>query len=307
MGKRFGDSKRLGVIFGGSYDWNGRGIDDVEPVPTAVSCSPGPMGCNENLNPATATTSATYSTEDIREYRYYRTRYGFTGAVDYKLRDISGIYVRFLYWHFDNFGDRWVYTPTVNTFETPTLGSTDGNMSFNAQIRRLVEVIGSLIAGGRHVWPRWVLGYDLSVARSSSEDHGYSTASFGPLPDVRDTTGTVITQYPLNHVVCNVDATNPHTPKLLAQGGAPIDDPTQYYLNLLDVGQIYSPQLNLQGGFSLARNYQVGAHFSTLEFGAKLRNAHKFEDARDPVYAVAHGHTSAAASGAEQLEHQPDV
>ena len=31
IGKRFGASKKLGVLFGGSYDWNGRGIDDVEP------------------------------------------------------------------------------------------------------------------------------------------------------------------------------------------------------------------------------------------------------------------------------------
>src|SRR5215470_4640027 len=156
VGKRFGSSKKLGVIFGASYDWNGRGIDDVEPVPDVVQ------------------NSVTYPTEDLREYRYYRTRYGFTGAVDYKLGDISGIYARFLYSHFDNFGDRWVYTPTINSFVTPTEGGPDGQMSFNAQIRRPVEVIGSLVAGGKHAWQRWVLAYDVSVARASSEDHGYS-------------------------------------------------------------------------------------------------------------------------------------
>jgi len=32
IGKRFGREKRLGVMLGGSYDWNGRGTDDVEPV-----------------------------------------------------------------------------------------------------------------------------------------------------------------------------------------------------------------------------------------------------------------------------------
>src|SRR5205807_10571931 len=32
-GQRFGTSKRLGVLIGGTYDWNGRGIDDLEPVP----------------------------------------------------------------------------------------------------------------------------------------------------------------------------------------------------------------------------------------------------------------------------------
>jgi len=275
VGQRFGEGKKLGILIGGSYDWNGRGIDDVEPVPGVIQCSPGPMGCNENFNSATAANHASYSAEDLREYRYYRTRYGASGSVDYKLGDVSGLYLRFLYSHFDNFGDRWVYTPTINTFETPTLGSTDGNMSFNAQIRRPVEVIGSLQAGGKQLFNQWLLLYELSASRSSSEDHGYSTADFGPLSGG-----------PLNSVVFSVNP-NPHTPKLIAQNGAPIYDPSQYYLQDLDIGQSYSPQLNLQGAFSAARNYAVGGHFSTLEFGAKLRNAHKFEDARDPVYLAA--------------------
>src|SRR5450755_3754731 len=36
-GKRFGREKRLGVMIGGSYDWNGRGIDDIEPAPGVTS------------------------------------------------------------------------------------------------------------------------------------------------------------------------------------------------------------------------------------------------------------------------------
>jgi len=272
-GKRFGASKKLGVIFGASYDWNGRGIDDVEPVPAAIQCSPGNQGCNENLDPATATNVATWPTQDLREYRYYRTRYGFTGTVDYKLGDISGLYARFLYSHFDNFGDRWVYTPTINTFETPTQGSADGSMSFNAQIRRPVEVIGSLVAGGKHVWNRWVLAYDFAVARAASEDHGYASADFAP-PDGD----------PLNSVAFTVDTSSPLRPKLVAPNGVPIYDPSHYNLQGLDIGQSYSPQLNLQGGFSAARNYVWHEHFGTLEFGAKLRNAHKFQDARDPVF-----------------------
>src|SRR6202011_2912309 len=40
-GKRFGREKRLGVMFGGSYDWNGRGIDDIEPAPGVTSSANG--------------------------------------------------------------------------------------------------------------------------------------------------------------------------------------------------------------------------------------------------------------------------
>src|SRR5262249_883338 len=33
VGQRFGGRKQLGVLFGGTYDWNGRGFNDIEPSP----------------------------------------------------------------------------------------------------------------------------------------------------------------------------------------------------------------------------------------------------------------------------------
>ena len=89
---------------------------------------------------------------------------------------------------------------------------------------------------------------------------------------------------PINPLSFNLDWSNPHIPKLIPQNGFNIYDPAQYSLTDLDVSHTYSPQLNLQGNFSLARNYTAGGHFGTLEVGAKLRNAHKFEDSVDPTY-----------------------
>ncbi len=232
IGKRFGANKKLGVLFGGSYDWNGRGIDDVEPVPVASQCDAN--GCD---GPAQQAANApfypTYNTGDLREYRYYRTRYGFAGSVDYKLGDISGLYIRGLYSHFDNFGDRWLYTPSIGTFSgsPANLGNPDGNMSFGAQIRRPVEVIGSLEAGGKQVFDKWWVAYNLSLSRSASEDHGYSSAGFnGP-----------------GGIAFAVDTTNPYTPKLVPQRGVNIYDPTTYALSGLDVGQTYSPRSTSRG------------------------------------------------------------
>jgi len=267
VGQRFGANKKLGILFGGSYDWNGRGIDDVEPVPDVVQCSPGSTGCNETFDANNASNFITYPTEDLREYRYNRTRYGLTGSVDYKLGDVSGVYTRFLYSHFDNFGDRWVFSPTINTFENPSLGSTDGQMFFNASARRPVEVIGSLQAGGKHDFSPWLLIYEFAVSRSAAEDHGYSSADF-------DNANTF--QFAVDP--------NIHTPRLIPLAGANIFDPSQYTLTDLDISTTYSPQLNLEGAFSTARTYNVGGHFGTFEFGAKLRNAHKFQDAFDPAY-----------------------
>ena len=272
LGQRFGEGKKLGVLFGASYDWNGRGINDVEPGPTVEACSPGPHGCqsdpNSTYNPATASNFATYSTEDLRDYAYYRTRYGYTGSIDYKLGDVSGIYVRFLYSHFDNFGDRWVYTPSVGTFSTPTLTNNDGNMGFNVSIRRPVQVIGSLQAGGKHVIGPWLTVYELSASRASSEDHGYSQANFNG---------------PQTGITFAIDP-NGHTPRLIPQNGFNIYDPSTYTLQSLDVSRTYTPQLSLALAASVQRNYNVGGHFGTFEFGGKVRNVHQFQDSADPVY-----------------------
>jgi len=257
VGKRFGANKRLGVLFGGSYDWNGRGIDDIEPSVDVFN--------NQPVVPSV----------DLREYAYYRSRYGFTGSLDYKLGDVTGLYLRGVYSHFNNFGDRWVYSPSINTFVTPTRGDVDGSVSFNAQIRRPVEVIGSLEAGGKHVFTKWWLSYDLSVSRSSSEDHGYATANFdGPSGDAT------------NPLVFALDRENPYRPKLSPQNFN-IYDPALYSLSTedgIEISKTYSPQLNLQGAFSAARNYNWGGHFGSFEFGAKVRNAHKFQDANDRLW-----------------------
>src|SRR6202521_917464 len=70
VGSRFGENKRFGVLIGGSYDWNGRGINDVEPSQGTNDFGNGPV----HVVP----------TADIREYLYRRARYGSAGGLDYR-------------------------------------------------------------------------------------------------------------------------------------------------------------------------------------------------------------------------------
>ena len=267
-GKRFGKDKRLGVLFGGTYDWNGRGINDIEPVPCDLFSCGTYNGTGPNV--------PTYSTMDLRDYRYYRTRWGFGGTVDYKLTDNSAIYARGMYSHFDNFGDRWAYTPTINTYLTPYQGDTDGNMAANAQIRRPVQVIGSLAVGGHHAINSSVLSWELSASRSSTEDHGYSQTNFAPVSD----------SSPLNNVQFGLAFPSVYRPKFVVQNGVNIYDPNQYFLQSLDVNHTYSPQVNLQGGGAYAKNYNWAGHSGTFEFGGKFRNAHKFQNYDDQYYSA---------------------
>ena len=64
-------------------------------------------------------------------------------------------------------------------------------------------------------------------------------------------------------------------------------DRNNYGLTEFDIptyGQ--SVQLNLQASGSYARMYHMGSHFGTFEFGAKIRNAHKFDNTYDTYYTV---------------------
>jgi TonB-dependent receptor len=276
IGKRFGKQKRLGVLFGGAYDWNGRGIDDVEPGLNVIQCDPG--NCNSSTVSSNAPYFGTYNKYDVREYRYYRTRFGFEGSVDYKINDNSFLYVRGLCSHFDNFGDRWVYTPQIaNYTTTPFQGDMSGTISMNAEIRRPVEQIGSIVAGGHHVWATSSLSWELSASRSASQDHGYSNVAFAPTDP----------NSPLNNIQYGVDLSNPYRPRFQVQNGVNIFDPTQYsWLGQqgFDVSTGRSAHLNLQGAVDYGKSYNWNGHFGTFAMGVKVRNGHKFEEANDLIY-----------------------
>jgi TonB-dependent receptor len=257
VGKRFGKEKRFGALLGGTYDWNGRGIDDIEPA----------------LNVVDGT--ATYSGTDLREYRYYRGRWGMGGSFDFKPTDNSQIYLRGMYSHFDNFGDRWVYSPNINDYLTPFLGDKTGDTSFNASVRRPVQTIGSLAGGGTHYFSGTFLTWEVSGSRSSTEDKGYSQVNFAP-PD-----GS-----PLLGIQYGVDLSNPYRPNFPIKNGVNLFDPGQYVFTGFDNNTLYSPQVNIQAGASVGRNYNWNGHSGVLEFGGKFRSSHKFNEPNDIFYTI---------------------
>src|SRR5882724_1428866 len=128
IGRRFGDSKKLGVMFGGTYDWNARGIDDVEPGPTT------------DVDAVTGKNIRVVPSVDTREYQYYRTRWGFASGLDYRLGPGSTAYVKGLFSDFHDFGDTWVYTYRAGANPTQSGGITSydntGSMRYRHYIRR---------------------------------------------------------------------------------------------------------------------------------------------------------------------------
>ena len=126
VGHRFGRDRKLGVLFGGSYDFNGRGIDNFQPA----------------IDPASTFAHPIYDSNTIREYRYYRNRWGFAGSTDYKLGAFSSLYLRGIYSNLQDYGDKWYYSPVAT-----------GAANFYTSSKRPDASIGSLSLCCKHQLP----------------------------------------------------------------------------------------------------------------------------------------------------------
>ena len=248
-GQRFGQDKKFGLLFGGSYDHNGRGINDIEPA-----YAPPPLVPN---------------TMDLREYLYDRTRYGFGGEADYKIGDMSSVYLRGLYSKFKDYGEQWAYTPGINVFITDpadpanTCGITtpgnaqgcggDGLQDVN---RKPAQQIFSIQAGARHAVRSLLVSYRVAL----SEAHytgGFPRMGFDG-PGASD-----------QSVAFGVDTKDPFVPKLNVLNGANIYDPTQYTLGFGFTENNSIFERDVVGDISVNKQYSVGSHYSTFEMGMK--------------------------------------
>ena len=135
----FAQNKKLGILVGGTYDFNGRGINDIEPVPPTSSANPH------------------YDSMDLRDYIYYRTRWGMTASADYKLSEGSDISLRGLFSTFRNWGNKWVYT--LNDGDVP---------GYSQDWRRPNMAIFSLALQGKHVFNASTINWGGAFGRSRS-------------------------------------------------------------------------------------------------------------------------------------------
>jgi TonB-dependent receptor len=261
-GQRFGHDKKLGALFGFSYDYNGRGIDDLEPGQSVNSLPNGGTFLGPN-------------TEDIRNYHYDRSRYGFDGELDYKLGEMSSVYLRGLFSHFNDNGEDWIYSPGINNFITSTndpnnvCGITSvsgvqgcGGIGFSDVYRKPAQQLVNVQAGARHAMGKTLLIYETALSESSFTG-GFSSAAFDG-PGSSD-----------NSVAFGVDTKNPFIPKFPVLNGVNLYDPTQYAMSRANTENDGIFERDIVGDISLARQYSVLGHSSTIEAGFKGWDARK--------------------------------
>lgn len=249
-GRRLGASKRFGFIIGGSYDWEGRGIDDLEPVP------------DENSG------ARWFDGASLREYQYFRSRYGFAGSTDYRIRDGSNIFARFLYSDFKNYGDRFAYQLQDNTPGLSLLAPQNqgGVPSYDAELRNPNIQVGSVILGGNHYFSRTWYTWEANVGRSSYGGSPYSDAGFSSTLDA-------------SNCEFNPSATTQqYLPQFNKACFTEIQNPANFALNGITRNLGKAVQLNLGVGGSGALQYHIRKWSAVFEYGGKFRNEHKYAD-----------------------------
>ena len=259
MGMRFGASKKLGIILGASYDYNGRGINDVEPDP--------------QLNPDNST-NPYYDKATFREYRYARLRWGGTVGADYKVNEHTSISAHAMLSDFKDWGDKWYYELQTN-----------GKPKFYESNRKPDLAVGSLSLSGSHtyndVWIKW----GTSVSRSRELNSGGN-------PEISFDTSKALKNFDVAN--CNYLGTSPKSIYLPMWSSAcsqpnPTAKDNTFDLSNYNISSFITTtgqavQLNLQDWISIGKNYHIGDKTATLEFGGTFRNAHTFQYAYTPTY-----------------------
>jgi TonB-dependent receptor len=253
-GKRFGREKRLGVMFGGSYDWNGRGIDDLEPAPGVTSVANGDFADGVPV----------FFGTDMREFWYDRTRFGSATSIDYKLGAASLLYLRGLFSEFKDNGQDWIYSPGLGPFTSATMAT--GSMGFDHVYRNPWQQIFNFTAGAQHTIGSNLLSYEVSGGQARYAG-GFPRARFHG-PGGNGLPGDKPIQFGL-------DTSNPNTPKFPVLDGTNIFDPTKYVLTEVWFNQKPTSEQDFTGAISLTHVYTVGTRVGVIEAGFKLRDAQK--------------------------------
>ncbi len=248
-GHRFGKKKQFGVLFGGSKDYNGRGIDNEQPA----------------LDPLSTFAKPIYDDNTIREYRYYRSRWGFTGNADWKIDDSTSIYFKSIYSNLKDYGDKWYYAPYATAAP-----------KFYTSSKRPDASIASYMIGGRKQFTSSLFAWEGWAARSYELD-----SAGNPKADFSWIGSTLVCGY---DPTMQTSSTVPHFGSGCDGPNSPLQVASNWGFKDITTSKGLSAQLNLGGAASYSQNYHLGSHFGIFEFGFKVRNAHKYQDATENVY-----------------------
>jgi TonB-dependent receptor len=257
----------LGLLGNATFDFNGRGIDNIQPA----------------LDPLSTNTIPFYDSDTIREYRYYRTRYGFDGSADYQLSKNTGLYAVGFYSDLKDWGDKWYYSPvsapiTGTAFNPvyPTAGTKGSNPKFYTSSKRPNASVGTLILGGRTVHNASLFTYQISASRSYEID-----SAGNPKADFSWVGPTLYCNYIPSQ---QTDLYHPHFANCDNTNQSPLLSAANWQFKDITISTGKNAQLNLSAQTSFAHSYRWWAHSGTFEAGFKFSNNHQSQDSTENIY-----------------------
>lgn len=243
VGLRLGARQQWGAILSGSYDYNARGIDDVEPVPDSLATKAAPLVDNA----------------DFRQYLYQRHRHGFGGSLDFVPDASDSLYLRGLFADFVDAGQRTVYN----------LDATGNGPSLSSEQRIGDYLVSSLLFGGDHTRDNAMVDWQISAARSRmlypQFDNTVSFAYVGPASQCSYNTQAA--------------AVNPYLPQFAPVCFAEAYNPANFQLTDLKRGNHgRAAHLDLAGRVDMTQFYSLDGNPSSLKYGGSINTTHQFDD-----------------------------
>lgn len=267
FGKRFGADHRLGVLGNAVFDYNGRGIDNIQPA----------------LDPLSTNAVPFYDSNTIREYRYYRTRYGFDGSVDYRATNNTSLFAHGFFSDLQDYGDKWYYSPisaaitgTAANPVYPTATTKGSNPKFYTSNKRPNAAVGTAILGGRSVFSDSLLTYQISASRSYEQD-----SAGNPKADFSWVGSTLYCNYIPS---AQTDLYHPHFANCDNTSQSPLLNAANWQFKDITISTGINTQLNLTAQASYSKSYRWWDHSGTWEMGFKFANGHQTQDSTEKVY-----------------------
>ena len=266
-GQRFGASKRFGLLGNAVFDYNGRGIDNIQPA----------------LDPLSTMAMPFYDSNTIREYRYYRTRYGFDGSADYRVDNNTSIYAHGFYSDLKDWGDKWYYAPqsaaitgTAANPVLPTATTKSSAPKFYTSSKRPNASVGTIILGGRTVHQDSLFTYQISASRAYEVD-----SAGNPKADFSWVGPTTYCNYIPS---AQTDLYHPHFANCDNSNTSPLLNAANWQFKDITISKGLDAELDLAAQTSFAKNYSANGHFGVFETGFKISNGHKSSDSTENVY-----------------------
>jgi TonB-dependent receptor len=253
-GGRYGEKRQLGLLFGGTYDKNNRGINDLE------------LGWNND-----GAGRITPGEWDQRDYEYDRIRWGAGGDVDYRFADGSTAFLKGLWSKFDNFGTRYRYDLALGGDSTQAANGTSGIGTGAALVRESErrtpkEQMWGLTGGGKKLLGDHELSYSVNYAGTRQSVTDYRTSDFE-----YDGPGG-------NGLALRYDGSNRNTPSyqyLSANDAALASTPSNFAMTGYTATNGLTTGYDAGAGTDLLLRYFAGSSAGSLKLGLKYRDEEK--------------------------------